>query len=331
MTLLTLGIERSIARLPSIPTQPTVSCEGSTLSKDLGTLLDSESYTDVSIAMNEGKPLKVHKVILSTRSSVLALWLSDSSQSLPKASREAWQQILREIYTGIPTTSPSEEVDKLRQSLSLNTFRSSLGILSKDVSFSDVTVEVKEVERKTKTKQFPLHRCLLHARSSFFAGLMAHQWQEHSEKNHFVISDMRIKTFKDLVEYLYTDRIRKLDVITAGELLVIANRDDLLKAKHLCEETLIRFIQKEFVVETLLDSLLHRSSSLQQVCEWMIAQPDWYDTCVQHPQWNQLEEDIRKRIELDHSQRVKLAGKALLEEQLEKVTLDIKALKEKLA
>ena len=159
---------------------------------------------------------------------------------------------------------------------------------------------------------------------------MAHQWQEHSEKNHFVISDMRIKTFKALVEYLYTDHIQELDVITAGELLVIANRDDLLKAKHLCEETLIRFIQKEFVVETLLDSLLHRASSLQQVCEWMIAQPDWYDTCVQHPQWNQLEEEIRKRIELDHSQRVKLlADKALLEEQLSKVTLDIKGVKKK--
>ncbi len=55
----------------------------------------------------------------------------------------------------------------------------------------------------------------------------------------------------------------------------------------------------------------------------MIAQPDWYDTCVQHPQWNQLEEEIRKRIELDHSQRVKL------EEQLSKVTLDIKGVKKK--
>src|SRR5690554_5803972 len=277
--------------------------------------------------MDEGESLKAHKVILSARSSVLAQWLSDSSQALPKASREAWQQILREIYTGTPTTSPSEEVDKLRHSLSLNTFQSSLDILSKDVSFSDVTVEVKEGE-EGKEKQFPLHRCLLHARSPFFAGLMAHQWQEHSEKNHFVISDMRIKTFKALVEYLYADHIRKLDVSTAGELLVIANRDDLLKAKHLCEETLSRFIQKEFVVETLLDSLLHRASSLQQVCEWMIAQPDWHDTCVQHPQWNQLEEEIQKRIELDHSQRVKLvADKALLEEQLSKVTLDIKGVK----
>ncbi len=62
----------------------------------------------------------------------------------------------------------------------------------------------------------------------------------------------------------------------------------------------------------------------------MIAQPDWYDTCVQHPQWNQLEEEIRKRIESDHSQRVKLlADKPLLEEQLAKVTLDISAVKER--
>src|SRR5690554_2832078 len=141
--------------------------------------------------MDEGESLKAHKVILSARSSVLAQWLSHSSQPLPKASRETWQQILREIYTGIPTTSQSEEVDKLRHSLSLNTFQSSLDILFKDVSFSDVTVEVKEEGKK---KEFPLHRCLLHSRSSFFAGLMAHQWQEHSE-NHFVISDMRIKTF----------------------------------------------------------------------------------------------------------------------------------------
>src|SRR5690554_159218 len=177
MTLLTLGIEREIARMPSIPTKPTISFECSTLSKDLETLLDSESYADVSIPMDEGESLKAHKVILSARSFVLAQWLSDSSQTLPKASRETWQQILREIYTGIPATSPSEEVDKLRHSLSLNTFQSSLDILFKDVSFSDVTVEVKEEEEEMK-KQFPLHRCLLHVRSSFFAGLMAHQWQE---------------------------------------------------------------------------------------------------------------------------------------------------------
>src|SRR5690554_6444636 len=174
--LLTLGIERNIARLPSIPIQPTISFESSTLSKDLETLLDSESYTDVSIPVDEGESLKAHKVILSARSSVLAQWLSDSSQSLPKASREAWQKILREIYTGTSTTSPSEEVDKLRHSLSLNTFQSSLDILFKDVSFSDVAVEVKEEEGKMKRKEFPLYRCFLHARSSFFSGLMPHQW-----------------------------------------------------------------------------------------------------------------------------------------------------------
>src|SRR5690554_5762036 len=82
--LLTLGIERNINRLPSIPTQPTISFESSTLSKDLETLLDSESYTDVSIPMDEGESLKAHKVILSARRSMAFRFFPITSQSIPR-------------------------------------------------------------------------------------------------------------------------------------------------------------------------------------------------------------------------------------------------------
>ena len=141
---------------------------------------------------------------------------------------------------------------------------------------------------------------------------------------------MRIKTFKALKEYLYTDNIKHLDIVTSGELLVIANRDDLEKAKSICEENLISFIERESVVETLLDSLLHRASNLQQVCEWMIAQLDWFPICIKHSQWNELDEEIRKRIELDYSKREKITfDRKELEEELEKVNSEIQSLKEK--
>jgi hypothetical protein len=91
-----------------------------------------------------------------------------------------------------------------------------------DPTFSDVTLVLEEGKY-----QIPAHKCVLSNRCEFFKRMLTSQMRE-SRENKIVISDTKYEVFINILNFIYTDEILLTDVDTVVNLLIEANKYNLL-------------------------------------------------------------------------------------------------------
>lgn len=95
----------------------------------------------------------------------------------------------------------------------LSTLSKNLSSLLEKGSFSDVTLIIGK-------REFPAHKAILSGRSPVFARMFTSEFRESTE-NRVVIEEIDEQAFKQLLNYIYTDRIENLPA-NASTLLIAA-------------------------------------------------------------------------------------------------------------
>ncbi|XP_065209109.1 speckle-type POZ protein B-like [Planococcus citri] len=143
---------------------------------------------------------------------------------------------------------------KKKSRLSESSFSRDLERIRIDEDFSDVTISVNG-------KNYPAHKVILAAHSSVFKVMFKNDMQE-SQKNYIIITDMEQETFEEMLHYIYTGEMRKLDE-WAFELLPVANKYDLKELKIACEELLLSKISADNVGKILVLADMHNAEELK--------------------------------------------------------------------
>ncbi|KAL6953836.1 hypothetical protein U1Q18_046966 [Sarracenia purpurea var. burkii] len=130
-----------------------------------------------------------------------------------------------------------------------------LGSLLKNGKFSDVTILVNGTE-------YPVHKTLLVARSSVFSAMFKQNGMLESENNRIEITDIGENVMEEMLRYIYTGNVEKLDEL-AGDLLEAADKYDLGKLKTMCENALISNLSVDSAAETLALADLHHANELK--------------------------------------------------------------------
>ncbi|XP_071034212.1 uncharacterized protein [Parasteatoda tepidariorum] len=111
-------------------------------------------------------------------------------------------------------------------SVSLFRLQSHLKNMLTDSKFTDVVL-------KADNEVIPSHKALLAVRSPVFSAMFERDMLE--SKNGVVeIHDVESKTLKLFLEYLYSGTVDKLDVESAKNLLVVADKYEVLSLKEMC-------------------------------------------------------------------------------------------------
>ncbi|KAM3278802.1 hypothetical protein ACQJBY_046219 [Aegilops geniculata] len=128
---------------------------------------------------------------------------------------------------------------------------------------------------------FSAHRCVLATRSSVFKAELLGAMKGSSAASPVEIRDMEADVFKSLLHFIYTDSVPMvLDVVTAGHLLVAADRYDIGRLKLICEEKLCNHIDSSMVATTLVLSEQHGFHRLKEVCLQFLASPSNLEAMV---------------------------------------------------
>lgn len=137
------------------------------------------------------------------------------------------------------------------------------GLLLESERLSDVKLVVNKVH------QFPAHRSVLGSRSPVFATMFENNMIE-STGNIVEISDIEPEVVKELLRFIYTERVECLDVLGL-ELFVAADKYALEDLKFKCEDVLCNSIDAENAVVLLIHADLHRSQRLKDVAQEFIV------------------------------------------------------------
>ncbi|XP_058788574.1 speckle-type POZ protein-like [Phymastichus coffea] len=115
--------------------------------------------------------------------------------------------------------------------------------LYKNEKFSDVELIVGEVK-------LPAHKCVLSVRSPVFFSMFEHDMKEQNE-NKVTITDIRSTVMTEVLRFIYTAKVNKIDTI-AAEILAAADKYQLTGLKKMCEEYLSTQLSVENACEILL-------------------------------------------------------------------------------
>ncbi|GBN91299.1 Speckle-type POZ protein-like A [Araneus ventricosus] len=108
-----------------------------------------------------------------------------------------------------------------------------------------------DVNLKCGSASIPAHKTVLGARSPVFAAMFANPMRE-SEKNQVDINDISEPVLRAIVYYMYTAVVEKMTISSAPELLVAADKYQLLSLKLMCCDFLKENVSDENV-SMLLD------------------------------------------------------------------------------
>ncbi|XP_044392306.1 BTB/POZ and MATH domain-containing protein 3-like [Triticum aestivum] len=128
---------------------------------------------------------------------------------------------------------------------------------------------------------FSAHRFVLATRSSIFKAEFLGAMKESSAASPIEICDMEADVFKSLLHFIYTDSVPTvLDVVTAGHLLLAADRYNIVRLKLICEEKLCNQIDSSMVATTLVLAEQHGFHRLKEVCLQFLASPSNLEAMV---------------------------------------------------
>lgn len=155
--------------------------------------------------------------------------------------------------------------------------------------FSDITIYVND-------KKYMAHKNILATQSSVFKAMFTDDMKE-KQQNRIDICDIDEKIFQEILRYIYTGKVKNIETI-AFELLLAADKYDLVILKALCENALCKLLGAGTALKILsfsdkycLQNLKSRainyiSTNMKEIRdseEWnnLISQPDFMKTLLE--------------------------------------------------
>ncbi|XP_015910000.2 speckle-type POZ protein-like [Parasteatoda tepidariorum] len=135
---------------------------------------------------------------------------------------------------------------------SLKSIRRDIPIPAMQSNFRSIFLNQNDSDVTTRCKndEFPAHRLVLKVRSPVFAAMFDQDMLEN--KTGVVdIADMDGKTLKAFLEFLYTDKVDKLDYDIAKNLILTADKYQVPSLVDMCASFLISIISIENVCEII--------------------------------------------------------------------------------
>ncbi|XP_014221650.1 speckle-type POZ protein-like [Trichogramma pretiosum] len=113
------------------------------------------------------------------------------------------------------------------------------------------------------------HRCILMARSTYFASLLKDDTQE-DEPNIIEVTDIKPRVFKEVIRFIYTGRVEHdgsmaKDLMAAGEILGI---DGL---KSISEQKLLKTLNVDNVLDMVAAANMYKASELKKAAIKLLA------------------------------------------------------------
>ena len=113
------------------------------------------------------------------------------------------------------------------------------------------------------------HKFVLATRSEVFAAMFTHDMKEN-EENKVEIKDFNCQVFKEMLRYIYTGGIDKIETIV-DDLLLIADKYMLEGLTKICENNLIKNLSNENVLDYLMFANKYNLSRLKKMAIIFIA------------------------------------------------------------
>ncbi|KAH9371749.1 hypothetical protein HPB48_021034 [Haemaphysalis longicornis] len=110
-------------------------------------------------------------------------------------------------------------------------------------------------------REIHAHKGILAARSSVFAAMFEHEMTERKE-GRVEVTDCDFEVLREVVEYIYTGRARKLHKM-AEKVLVAADKYDLSRLKAMCESVLCAKLSVKTAPEMLALADMHNAGQLR--------------------------------------------------------------------
>lgn len=155
-------------------------------------------------------------------------------------------------------------------------------LLSEEL-FVDITI-------KCGDEEYRAHKAVIAAQSPVFKKMFETNMKEKAA-NLVEITDTDSMVISEMLTYLYTGSVPKMDDV-AKELLVTANKYELLKLQLMCEKTMISGINLTNVMELLIFA----DSYLKKACLNCVYQN--FAAVCRSDQWKQFEANYRGHVPL---------------------------------
>lgn len=118
-----------------------------------------------------------------------------------------------------------------------------------------------------------VHMEVLASRSSVFAAMFNADMMER-QKHSVTINDIRIDVFKQLLQFIHTDKAQIIN-LTVPELLAAADKYDLARLKAACERALFRIVSESTAIEILLIADSYNAQQLRKhTMDFIVANAD---------------------------------------------------------
>jgi hypothetical protein len=114
-------------------------------------------------------------------------------------------------------------------------------------------------------KEIRANKAVMAARSEHFRALFYGGMKEQHEAR-VEIPDIAYNVFEAILEYLYTDTVRGMNVDMAVSLMIAAEQFMLDRLKAMCQDSIRKNINTENVVPILRASYYHRANALKEIC-----------------------------------------------------------------
>nr|XP_015918374.2 speckle-type POZ protein B-like [Parasteatoda tepidariorum] len=147
--------------------------------------------------------------------------------------------------------------------------------------FADL--EHSDVELRADNMSLPAHKFLLSARSPVFRAMFHHQNMLENESNVVKVSDVDPETLKSFLEFLYTGSVDIIDGESALELLIIADKYQVLSLIDTCSKFALSALSLENACKILylsdllnlkllrdnaVDLVVKHFNEISNSCEW---------------------------------------------------------------
>ena len=144
--------------------------------------------------------------------------------------------------------------------------------LQNDIETLLKTLRFSDVELNVNKEVFHAHKLILAVRSPILAAMFEKEPLEES-KGSFIINDIDVVTFNEMMYYIYTDKIPDFKT-TVFSLLPAANKYQLVKLKTMCEIYLYNNLTMENVTNVLILADANSSTKLKaKAIEFINANP----------------------------------------------------------
>ena len=124
-----------------------------------------------------------------------------------------------------------------------------------DGKFPDVTIVCQG-------REFPCHKAILAGRSPVFEAMFSHSMKEKIE-NQVEVVDIDADTFAEMLEFIYSSHVALNSKVSIANLLVAAEKYNLVDLKKLCEERLCVQMSVNNVLDMMELADLHNAANLR--------------------------------------------------------------------